>query len=194
METVAEVKALRGAVKLRPLKGSRMAEQLSTASGGLDEAKLGPELADYVKSGGAGRALVLNIESQPAIDNLEAMLAPELQVDAVIIGPHDLSCNLGIPEQYDHPRFKEAVKTIFAKARTAGVGAMIHHIGPLFGAGMQNSDAATMVREWGCNNLVTGGDLAFFIAGLQQGVKEIKELAGEEDAKGGGEGAAGVVA
>ena len=44
--------------------------------------------------------LVLNIESQAAIDNLENMLAPELGVDAVIIGPHDLSCNLGVPEQY----------------------------------------------------------------------------------------------
>ena len=30
-----------------------------------------------------------------AIDNLEAMLDPNLRVDAVLIGPHDLSCNLG---------------------------------------------------------------------------------------------------
>ena len=30
-----------------------------------------------------------------AIDNLEAMLDPSLGVDAVLIGPHDLSCNLG---------------------------------------------------------------------------------------------------
>ena len=32
---------------------------------------------------------------QAAIDNLEAMLNPSLGVDAVLIGPHDLSCNLG---------------------------------------------------------------------------------------------------
>ena len=32
---------------------------------------------------------------QAAIDNLEAMLDPSLGVDAVLIGPHDLSCNLG---------------------------------------------------------------------------------------------------
>ena len=33
--------------------------------------------------------------NQAAIDNLEAMLDPSLGVDAVLIGPHDLSCNLG---------------------------------------------------------------------------------------------------
>ena len=33
---------------------------------------------------------------QAAIDNLEAMLDPSLGVDAVLIGPHDLSCNLGV--------------------------------------------------------------------------------------------------
>ena len=33
--------------------------------------------------------------NKAAIDNLEAMLDPSLGVDAVLIGPHDLSCNLG---------------------------------------------------------------------------------------------------
>ena len=55
------------------------------------------------------------------------MLAPELGVDAVLIGPHDLSCNLGVPEQYDHPKFQDAVKTIFRKARNAGVGSQFQY-------------------------------------------------------------------
>ena len=38
---------------------------------------------------------------QAAIENLEAMLDPSLGVDAVLIGPHDLSCNLGVHED-DH--------------------------------------------------------------------------------------------
>ena len=91
-----------------------------------------------------------------------------------------MSCNLGVPEQYSHPKFQEAVKTIFSKARAAGVGAAIHHIGAMFGAGMSNADAATMIREWGCNVLVTGGDLVFFIDGLQKAMREIKEGAGEK--------------
>ena len=39
--------------------------------------------------------LDLDYHYQAAIDNLEAMLDPSLGVDAVLIGPHDLSCNLG---------------------------------------------------------------------------------------------------
>jgi len=174
METVEQVKQLHGAVKLRPFKGQLLTDTLS--SGRVE----GEEIADYIRKGGEERALVLNIESQAAIDNLEAMLDPSLGVDAVLIGPHDLSCNLGVPEQYSHPKFKEAVKTIFSKARAAGVGASIHHIGSLFGAGMENCDAARMVGEWGCNNIILGGDLVFFIGGLQKAVKEVKMTVGEE--------------
>jgi len=174
METVEQVKALRGAVKLRPFKGKRLEKA-------LDENKIeGEEISEYIKKKGDEKALVLNIESQAAIDNLEAMLAPELGVDAVLIGPHDLSCNLGVPEQYQHQTFQDAVKTIFSKARKAGVGASIHQIGPLFGPGMDYTTAGTMVRDWGCNNIVVGGDLALFISGLQQSVNHIKEVAGEE--------------
>ena len=62
------------------------------------------------------------------MEALDFILAvPDL--DAVLIGPHDLSCSLGIPEKYDHDDFLEACKTIFRKARGAGVGAGIHSWG-----------------------------------------------------------------
>ena len=47
-------------------------------------------------------------------------------LDAVQIGPHDLSTSLGVPEQYTHPKFVNAVDTIIRRARAAGVGAGIH--------------------------------------------------------------------
>ena len=73
----------------------------------------------------AGTVLIVNIESTPAMGALDEILGvPGL--DAVLIGPHDLSCSLGIPEQYTHPRFDEAVRTIFRKARARNVGAGIH--------------------------------------------------------------------
>ena len=30
-------------------------------------------------------------------------------LDAVLIGPNDLTTNLGIPNQYDHPRYGEGI-------------------------------------------------------------------------------------
>ena len=118
VETVPQVQALRGAVKYRPLKGARLDAVLQ---GGPVE----PELAAYLEERNRDALFVINIESVPAIANLEALLAvPGL--DAVLIGPHDLSCSLGIPEQYDHPRFEEAVTEIIRRARARGVAAGIH--------------------------------------------------------------------
>jgi len=118
VESPEQVRILSGAVKFRPLKGKRLERA-------LDGEPLEPELDRYIRERNAGHALLVNIESVPAIEALDDILAvPGL--DGVQIGPHDLSTSLGIPEQYTHPRFVEAVDTIVTKARAAGVGAGIH--------------------------------------------------------------------
>ena len=120
LETADQVRGLVGAVKLRPLKGRRLQEALR------DRRTLEPELAGYLEERNGDKVLIANIESVPALENLhEICSVPGL--DAVLIGPHDLSCNLGIPEKYDHPRFDEAVRKIFRIAREHGIGAGIHY-------------------------------------------------------------------
>lgn len=120
LETADQARALAGAVKLRPLKGRRLAEAVR------DPKTLEPELAAYLEKRNGDKVLIANIESVPAIENLHDICSvPGL--DAVLIGPHDLSCSLGIPERYDHPRFDEAVRTIFRIAREHRVGAGIHY-------------------------------------------------------------------
>jgi len=70
--------------------------------------------------------MIVNIESIPALEALDAILAvPGL--DALLVGPHDLSLNLGIPEEYNHPRFNEAVSTIIRKSRARNVGVGLHY-------------------------------------------------------------------
>lgn len=119
VETVEQVQALRGAVKLRPLKGERLAAALR------DPAALEPELAQYLGENNRENLLVINIESAPALARLDELLAVP-GVDAVLIGPHDLSCSLGIPERYEDPRFEAAVREIVRIARQRGVAAGIH--------------------------------------------------------------------
>lgn len=119
VETVAQVQALRGAVKLRPLKGAR----LDAVLGGRET--LEPELAAYQQSHSAENILVINVESRPALANLDALLAVD-GLDAVLVGPHDLSSSLGVPERYDAPEFEAAVRTIAERARARGVGAGFH--------------------------------------------------------------------
>ncbi|HJZ59060.1 MAG TPA: aldolase/citrate lyase family protein [Gemmataceae bacterium] len=119
LETPEQARALVGAVKLRPLKGRRLEEALR------DRRTLEPELADYLEKRNGDKILIANIESMPAMENLPAICSVP-GVDAVLIGPHDLSCSLGIPEQYDHPRFDEAVRFVLRIAREHGLGAGIH--------------------------------------------------------------------
>lgn len=120
LETADQVRGLVGAVKLRPLKGQRLQTALH------DPSTLESELRDYLENRNGDKILIANIESVPAIENLHEICAvPGL--DAVLIGPHDLSCSLGVPEQYQHPRFDEAVRKIFRIAREHNVGAGIHY-------------------------------------------------------------------
>jgi len=120
IETADQVRGLVGAVKLKPLKGQRLAAALD------DRNSLEHELRSYLEQRNGDKILIANIESVPAIENLHAICSVE-GLDGVLIGPHDLSCSLGIPEQYDHPRFGEAVRTIFRIAREHRVGAGIHY-------------------------------------------------------------------
>lgn len=161
VETVAQVQALRGAVKLRPIKGRNL-DALLTGQ------PAAPELAAYQARAAADRLLVVNIESTPALAALDAILAVP-DIDLVLIGPHDLSCSLGVPERYDHPEFLAACETIFRRARAAGVGAGIHFWG----------DPAQQARllALGANVLIHSADILLFKKHLRLELDAIRQTA-----------------
>jgi 4-hydroxy-2-oxoheptanedioate aldolase len=110
-----------------PILQQAVYSQPANFKGDVSGVKVIRRLESYVRERAESRARIVNIESVPAIEALDGILAvPGL--DGVLIGPHDLSCSLGIPEKYDHPRFLAAIETIFNKARAAARGA-----GPLLG-------------------------------------------------------------
>ena len=164
METAEQVRGLVGAARWRPLKGRRLRDALA------DPNTLEPELSSYLEARNENTILIVNIESVPAIEHLDEILSvPGL--DSVLIGPHDLSCSLGIPEQYRHPRFDEAVRTIFSKAREHGVGAGIH-----FWEGVD------LEIEWsraGGNLIMHSSDLALFGQSLKRELAEIRDALGD---------------
>lgn len=162
VETVEQVRALRGAVKLRPIKGRKLEEALK---GQPQEA----ELEHYMRKGAEQRLLIVNIESVPAIDALDAILA-EPGLDAVLIGPHDLTCSLGVPEQYDHPDFLAACETIFRKARAAGIGAGIHFWG--------SPEQQACFLALGANLLIHSADISLLQKHLRLELERVKALAG----------------
>ena len=48
-------------------------------------------------------------------------------IDAIFVGPNDLSITLGIPDEYDHPDYEAALREIIAKCQAADVPTLIHH-------------------------------------------------------------------
>src|SRR5438105_14246111 len=160
IETAEQVRGLVGAVKWRPLKGRRLQEAL------CDPKTLEPELRNYLEKRNGDKILIANIESVPAIENLhEICSVPGL--DAVLIGPHDLSCSLGIPEQYLHPRFDEAVRTIFRIAREHNVGAGIH-----FWLGLEQE---VVWARAGGNLVMHSSDLAAFSRTLKNEIEQLRK-------------------
>lgn len=160
LETADQARALVGAVKFRPLKGRRLTEALR------DHGTLEPELANYLENRNGEKILIANIESTPAIENLRDICSVK-GVDAVLIGPHDLSCSLGIPEQYTHPRFDEAVRHIFRVAREHGLGAGIH-----YWLGLEQEVAWAKA---GGNLVMHSSDLATFSRTLKTEIEQLRK-------------------
>lgn len=171
VETVKEVQKLVGTVKKRPIKGNKLEQILSGKSGPE------PVLAEYLSEHNSDNVLIVNIESKPAIDCLEDILkVPGL--DAVLVGPHDLSCNLGIPEQYSNPVFVKAVDEIIRKACEHNVGAGIHLIYP--------EDGLEQEIRWvqaGANLIIHSADAIAFRDTLRKEIDHIKSVLGDEQLK-----------
>jgi 2-keto-3-deoxy-L-rhamnonate aldolase RhmA len=167
IESIEQAQALRGAVKLRPIKGDRLAAALQR-SGALEA-----DLQAFADERNRDSLFILNIESTPAIDRLDQLLAvPGL--DAILIGPHDLSCSLGIPERYDDPRFEAAVLRIIRAARAAGVG-----------AGMHWSGATERFGPWmdaGLNLIICSADITAMQVKLGADIAMLRQRAGDAPA------------
>ena len=164
LETAEQMRQLVGVARYRPLKGARLQEALR------DPASLEPELRTYLEARNAATIFIANIESVPAIKNLDEMLAVG-GVDAVLIGPHDLSCSLGIPEQYNHSRFAEASLTIFRKARAHGCGAGLHW--------WQGVGDEAFWAKSGANLIMHSTDVTLVTQHLQRELNELRERLGE---------------
>jgi len=89
------------------------------SAGTIRAADYGLAAEAYVAGGGGELLLCLMIESGEGVGNIAAIAAVD-GVDLIQVGPFDLSYDLGIPGQFEHPTFLEALRRIEAGARAAG--------------------------------------------------------------------------
>lgn len=74
---------------------------------------------EYVENANAGIAVVVQAEHARAVENIDEIAATE-GLDAVFLGPYDLSASLGHPGDITHPRVTEAIDHITRSCQAAG--------------------------------------------------------------------------
>ena len=73
--------------------------------------------------------LVAMIENHRAVAELDAILDVK-GLDAILIGPYDLSASMGLNAKFDHPDFCLTLEKILALAQARSVPAGIHIVSP----------------------------------------------------------------
>jgi 2-keto-3-deoxy-L-rhamnonate aldolase RhmA len=76
-----------------------------------------------------GPVVVVQIEDIDAVNNLKEILSVE-GVDAFIIGPYDLSCSMGIPGEFEGPKFIETIEKIIEIGKEMNVVSGLHLVEP----------------------------------------------------------------
>lgn len=119
LETSAEIKMLIDAVKYPPMGKRGMG--LTRASGYV---AVGNEGVDFIDFSNEQTMVIPQFEDAALIDRFGEMIS-QPGVDAVVIGPRDLSLNMGFPDGPNHPEVQEMIDRVVAIFRKTGVAAGI---------------------------------------------------------------------
>jgi len=86
----------------------------------IAQSRWGTDLAHYRSEIEDKLVCILLIETRESIENIEDICAVD-GIDLIVPAPFDLSTDLGIPGQFDHPDFQAALAKVEAAANAAGV-------------------------------------------------------------------------
>jgi 2-dehydro-3-deoxyglucarate aldolase/4-hydroxy-2-oxoheptanedioate aldolase len=140
-----------------------------TAFGVAHDDYAGGDVAAKMASANAEGMLIAQIETAKGVENADAIAAVD-GIDCLWIGHFDLTQSLGIPAQFDHPRFQEAVDAVVAAATAHGKSAGIM------------AGSVEVGREWlrrGFRAVAYWGDLWIYQQALAEGIAALRN-AGEQ--------------
>lgn len=75
---------------------------------------------EYIERANRDIAVVVQAEHARAVDNIDAIASVE-GLDAVFLGPYDLSASLGYPGEIEHPKVMEAIDHITRSCQARGM-------------------------------------------------------------------------
>lgn len=161
VENPQQIQDLIGSLRFRPLKGEKL--QRVMADGDV----LGTKEKEYLENFNEHVSILINIESVAGMENLPQILET-CKIDGIVIGPHDLSVSLGIPEQYFHEAFRKAVSQIVKTAKAYQIGVGIHYSYSL-------KQELSWLEE-GMNVIIHSSDMMLFCEKLQDDLHVLKSV------------------
>lgn len=127
----------------------------------VDHAKAGiPEIIEHMN---ANTMVVLQIETRHAVERRNELLSVP-GIDAVMVGPVDLSISLGVPGEFQHPRMVEAME----KIRDSCIA---HGVAP--GTQTRNLPLAKFWKERGMRFLGCGSETGMLFEKASELVREL---------------------
>ncbi len=91
--------------------------------------EFGGRFADYIAASNSESILVVQIEHIEAVGNLDRILGTG-EIDAVIIGPYDLSGSIGKPGQFADPQYLQILEQIKSKVKESNIALGLHIVHP----------------------------------------------------------------
>jgi 2-dehydro-3-deoxyglucarate aldolase len=149
---------------------ARWAHYPPQGSRGLGTARTnryGFDLAESLRIAGDRVTVVVQAETAAAVQNIDA-IARVPGIDAVFVGPYDLSASLGHPGEVDHPAVRAAIQRIASACGEAGLPVGIFAMDPNGLAGW---------AAQGFTLLAAGVDAGFLGSGAGRALKELRAAA-----------------
>jgi 2-dehydro-3-deoxyglucarate aldolase/4-hydroxy-2-oxoheptanedioate aldolase len=127
----------------------------------------GGDIPRKMKSANAQTLLICLVETVAGVENADAITAVD-GVDVVWIGHYDLTNSMGIPGEFGHPRFREAVERVLAACARHGKA-------PGFMAADVDTGRRLIAEGFRC--IAYSGDLWIYAQALRTGVASLREAA-----------------
>lgn len=136
---------------------------------GMSRASKFGTVPNYLKSADAGIGVILQLETPQALARLEEITNVD-GVDAIFIGPADLSASMGHVGQFTHPAVMQAMAD--AARRCKELGKPIGTVGA-------TPDVVTQYRALGYDYLAVSSDMGLLMSGALAAVRALRGMADE---------------
>lgn len=129
----------------------------------------GQNFAAYREQTARELVLVAQIEHIGAVNELDAILGHP-RLDAIMVGPYDLSGSMGLTGQFEHPDFQKAMERITCACHKAGVVMGCHVVEP-------NPAALAKEIARGSRFIAYGIDTVFLWRGAKRPISGVETCA-----------------